>query len=141
MKDNRPILLVEDDRVDVMTVKRAIRDLEIKNPLGVAGNGIEALEWLRDNNPMPLFILLDVHMPRMNGIELLEHLKADEHLRLIPVIMLTTSAEQRDRMASYNLSVAGYMRKPVSYDDFREIIRNIYTYWSTCEHPDNPGLS
>lgn len=137
MKEKRPILLVEDDRVDVMTVKRAIRDLMIENPLVVAANGLEALEKLRgDNAIIPVFILLDINMPRMGGIELLKIMKEDAKLRLHPVIMLTTSTEQRDLIDSYKLSVAGYMRKPVLYEDFREVIRSIHAYWQMSELPD-----
>ena len=126
----RPILLVEDDRVDALTVKRAVKDLNIINPLVIAANGEDALEYLRNpDNQMPAFILLDLNMPRMNGLEFLAIIKEDESLRRIPVIVLTTSGEQRDRVESFDQSVAGYMVKPVQYHDFLETMRSIHIYW------------
>jgi len=130
------ILLVEDDIVDVMSVKRALRDLNVPSPLEVAGNGEEALARLRTpERPLPGIILLDLNMPRMNGIDFLKVLKADERLRRIPVVVLTTSKEEKDRMESFNLSVAGYMIKPVEYAGFVEVVRNIQRYWNQSEMP------
>src|SRR5580658_1909758 len=130
------ILLVEDDIVDVMSVKRALRDLSVVSPLEVAGNGEEALTRLRKLElPLPGIILLDLNMPRMNGIDFLKILKADEKLRRIPVVVLTTSKEEQDRMESFNLSAAGYMIKPVEYAGFVEIVRTIQHYWKQSEMP------
>jgi len=130
------ILLVEDDIVDVMSVKRALRDLNVPSPLEVAGNGEEALARLRKpDHPLPGIILLDLNMPRMNGIDFLKILKADEHLRRIPVVVLTTSKEENDRIESFNLSVAGYMIKPVEYSGFVEVVRTIQRYWNQSEMP------
>jgi CheY-like chemotaxis protein len=128
------ILLVEDDRVDAMTVARALQDLDVPNALAVAGNGEEALAYLRDAaNPRPALILLDLNMPRMNGIEFLRVVKADADLRRIPVVVLTTSQEERDRVASFDLGVAGYIVKPMSYARFIEVMRTIDAYWSLSE--------
>ena len=134
VKSSRPILLVEDDRVDVMTVKRALRQLDVSTPLKVAGNGEEALAYLREvTNRKPGIILLDLNMPKMNGIEFLKVIKQDPVLRRIPVVVLTTSKEEQDRIASFDLSVAGYMIKPVDYVQFVEIMRAIKDYWMMSE--------
>ena len=136
MRLNKTILLVEDDKVDAMAVKRALRDLKVTNPLEHRINGEEALEYLRANldNP-PAIVLLDLNMPRMNGLEFLKVAKADPELRGLPVIVLTTSKEEQDRVASYDLGVAGYMIKPVDYPQFIEVIRTIHMYWTLSELP------
>ena len=127
---DEPILLVEDDRVDAMTVKRAMHDLKIGNPVVHVINGEEALTYLKDTaKPRPCLILLDVNMPRMNGIELLQEVKTDRNLKTIPVVMLTTSTNDRDIIRSFHLSAAGYMIKPVDYKQFVETIRTIDAYW------------
>lgn len=134
MNEEKPILLVEDDRVDVMAVKRSVKQLQIKNPLITASNGEEALEYLRNkDNLLPIFILLDINMPKMNGIEFLQIMKQDERLRRLPVIVLTTSKEDQDRFESFQLGASGYMIKPVDYDQFVDIIKAIHTYWSLSQ--------
>lgn len=136
METNKTILLVEDDMVDVMTVKRAFKELKILNPLEVAGNGVEALSFLQKQNiSMPGIILLDLNMPKMNGIELLKIIKMDENTKRIPVVVLTTSKEEQDKIESYNLGVAGYMIKPVDYVQFVEVIKTIDLYWTLSELP------
>ncbi len=136
MNDRIPILLVEDDKVDAMTVKRAIGEIKISNPLIIVENGEEALEYLRNvNNKKPGIILLDLDMPKMNGIEFLEIAKKDTSIKRIPVIVLTTSKEQQDRTESFNLGVAGYMIKPVDYVQFIEVIKTIHLYWTLSELP------
>ena len=134
MRDLRPILLAEDDSVDAMTVKRAIKDLKVTNQLVHTTNGEEALQYLRDsNNKRPCLILLDLNMPKMNGIEFLKIVKADDLLKRIPVVVLTTSKEEQDIVESFKLSVAGYMVKAVDYKKFVEVIRTIDLYWSLSE--------
>jgi CheY-like chemotaxis protein len=136
VKNNKPILLVEDDRVDAMTVKRALKELKVTNRLDIAGNGEEALAFLKDEkNQKPGIILLDLNMPRMNGIEFLEIVKEDAILKRIPVVMLTTSKEEQDKIHSFDLGVAGYMIKPVDYLQFVEAIRTIDLYWTLSELP------
>jgi len=136
MRNNKTILLVEDDKVDVMTVKRACRDLKLTNPLAVAGNGEDALEYLRNpDHELPCIILLDLNMPKMNGLEFLSVAKKDDALKSIPVIVLTTSHEDQDRIASFNLGVAGYMLKPVDYQQFIDVVRTIDMYWTVSELP------
>jgi len=135
--ENKPILLVEDDQVDAMTVRRALRDLHITNSLVHVENGEEALARLRDGEGIkPCIILLDLNMPIMSGIEFLQVAKADVQLMRLPVIVLTTSEEQRDVVESFRLGVAGYMRKPVDYHEFVETVRSIDAYWTLSELPE-----
>ena len=135
------ILLVEDDKVDVMNVQRSFKKANITNPLYVASNGVEALAILRDESEtvkMPntrRLILLDLNMPKMGGIEFLEALRADPALRATPVIVLTTSDQERDRVEAYNLNVAGYILKPVTFINFAEVMAALNRYWTLCEIP------
>ena len=120
--NHKPILLVEDDQVDVMTVKRALKEIKVTNPIVNLENGEEALKYLRDpDNAKPCIILLDLNMPIMNGIEFLQVAKNDAQLKRIPVIVLTTSEEQQDKVNSFDWGVAGYMAKPVDYRQFVEV--------------------
>ena len=138
MRNSKPILLVEDDDVDVMTVKRALKDLNIKNRLVCTANGEEALEYLNNNgNKKPCIILLDLNMPKMNGIEFLQIVKADDTLKEIPVIVLTTSSQQQDIAESFKLSVAGYIVKSVDYAEYTEAINTINLYWTLSKLPSN----
>lgn len=136
MRNLRPVLLVEDDSVDAMTVKRAFKDLKVVNQLMRAANGEEALALLNEpNKEKPCVILLDLNMPKMNGIELLRALKTDEALKRIPVVVLTTSKDDRDKVETFKLSVAGYIVKPVDYQKFVEAIRIMNLYWTLSELP------
>jgi CheY-like chemotaxis protein len=137
LRDKEPIPLVEDDRVDAMTVKRALKDINVTNPLTIVCNGEEALEFLRDKkNKKPGIILLDLNMPKMNGIEFLKIVKQDDLLKMIPVIVLTTSRQDQDKIDSFRLSVAGYMIKPVDYLQFVQVVRTINMYWTLSELPE-----
>jgi len=136
------VLLVEDDEVDIMNVRRAFKKNNIVNPLYVANNGIEALEMLRGGTPdiqaIPSsrrIILLDLNMPRMGGLEFLQELRSDPDLRSTPVIVLTTSNQDRDRIEAYNLNVAGYILKPVTFINFAEVMATLNKYWTLCELP------
>ena len=121
-----------------MTVKRALKDLNIKNQLVSTANGEEALEYLKNNdNKKPGIILLDLNMPKMNGIEFLTIIKADETLKTIPVIVLTTSNQQQDIAESFKFSVAGYIVKSVDYTEFTEAINTINLYWTLSKLPSN----
>ncbi len=131
------VLLVEDDEVDVMNVRRAFKKNNITNPLYLAGNGLEGLEMLR-NNDIPegrRLILLDLNMPKMNGIEFLRELRADPALNPTPVVVLTTSNDDRDRVEAYNLNVAGYILKPVTFGNFVEAMATLNKYWCLVEMP------
>ena len=140
MRSNKPILLVEDDEVDVLTVQRALRDLKVSNPLLIASNGEEALEILRrthgdSKEPQPAIVLLDLNMPRMGGLQFLRMIRDQEFAKGIPVIVLTTSRQDEDIFEGFNLSVAGYMVKPVDYRKFVEVMKAIDLYWSLSELP------
>lgn len=136
MRNEKSILLVEDDEVDVMTVKRALRDLHVINHLDVTSNGEEALAYLKNgNNDTPCVILLDLNMPKMNGIEFLKIIKADKTFKMIPVVILTTSKNEQDKIESFKLSIAGYMIKPVDYVQFVETMKTINMYWTLSELP------
>ncbi len=131
------ILLVEDDQVDVMNVKRAFDRNRIANPLYVAGDGIEALRMLRSGE-VPSerrIILLDLNMPKMSGIEFLRELRSDPALQLTPVVVLTTSNDERDKIEAYNLNVAGYLLKPVTFINFVEVMAALNKYWTLVELP------
>ncbi|HSJ23271.1 MAG TPA: response regulator [Longimicrobiales bacterium] len=131
------ILLVEDDEVDVMNVKRAFQKNHITNPLFVAGNGLEALELLRGGS-IPKerrIVLLDLNMPKMNGIEFLRELRADPALGGTPVVVLTTSNAEQDKVQAYNLNVAGYLLKPVTFANFCDVMAALNKYWALVEMP------
>jgi len=131
------ILLVEDDEVDVMNVKRAFQKAHITNPLFVAGNGLEALEMLRGSEipKQRRLVLLDLNMPRMNGIEFLRELRKDPELSATAVVVLTTSTMDRDKFDAYNLNIAGYLVKPVTFSDFVELMTTLNKYWALVELP------
>lgn len=143
------ILLVEDDEVDVMNVQRAFIRNKITSSIHHAANGMEALKMLRsnpslDNGGVPrerLLILLDLNMPRMNGIEFLQELRQDPALQSISVIVLTTSDEERDRVEAYRLNVAGYILKPVTFDKFVSVVSRLSDYWAMCEMPPAHGAA
>ena len=130
------ILLVDDDDVDVMNVQRAFQKSHITNPVHVAKNGIEALERLRDGTVGPRrLVLLDLNMPRMNGIEMLRELRADDQLCSTCVVVLTTSNEERDKVEAYKLNVAGYLLKPVTFTNFVDVMATLNKYWTLVEMP------
>jgi CheY-like chemotaxis protein len=136
------VLLVEDDEVDAMNVQRAFRRNNIENPLYIAHNGLDALAMLRGNDPASpaipgnrRLVLLDINMPQMNGLEFLQELRQDETLKSIPVVMLTTSDADQDRLEAYRLNVAGYIIKPMTFDLFTQIMVALNQYWALCEIP------
>jgi CheY-like chemotaxis protein len=136
MRSLKPILLVEDDTVDAMTVKRALNDLHVVNALIRVLNGEQALEYLQNRaNAEPCVVLLDLNMPKMNGVEFLKIVKADDRLRCIPVVVLTTSKADQDRFECFNCSAAGYIIKPVDYKGFVEAMRILNLYWTLSELP------
>lgn len=141
MREKSRILLVEDDDVDVLTLQRALRDLNILNPLARVTNGEEALDYLRGNQAQkPGLILLDLNMPRMNGLEFLKIIKADEDFKLIPVVVLTTSREEQSCVEAFKSGVAGYMVKPVDYQKFLTMVDAIDVYWTLSEAPFLKGF-
>ena len=138
--NNDAILLVEDDRVDIMTVQRAMKRIDISNPLHVARTGVEALGMLRGDDypriePTPSLILLDLNLPKMGGIEFLKELRSDPELKNLQVIVLTSSNEPSDRAAAYEYEVEDYIVKPHSFDEFSNAMSLILSDWSA----ENPG--
>ena len=133
------LILVEDDDVDVMNVRRALARAHVANPLWVAGNGEEALQLLRNDRVPPerRLVLLDLNMPRMTGIEFLRALRADPRLRSTPVVVLTTSDDERDKLQAYDLNVAGYLLKPVTFARFVEVMTALNKYWTLVEMPES----
>jgi CheY-like chemotaxis protein len=135
------ILLVEDDSVDVMNVQRAFVKNNITNPLHIAFNGVEALNMLRGRNgkpklnPSPRIILLDINMPKMNGLEFLRELRNDDDLKSVSVFVMTTSNDDQDKIEAYNLNVAGYILKPLSFEKFVNAVAVLNSYWKLCEQP------
>ncbi len=135
------IVLVDDDDVDVMNVQRAFAKSKISHPIWVAQDGISALALLRSGEVPATrrLVLLDLNMPRMNGIEFLRELRADKRLRMTPVVVLTTSNDDRDKVEAYNLNVAGYVLKPVTFMAFVDLMAALDTYWSIVELPPCPA--
>ncbi len=137
------ILLVEDDSVDVMNVQRAFKKNNITNPLHIAFNGVEALNMLRGTNgkpklnPQPRIILLDINMPKMNGIEFLRELRNDLELKSITVFVMTTSNDDQDKIDAYSLNIAGYILKPLSFEKFVNAVSILNSYWKLCEQPEH----
>ena len=135
---NRPILLVEDDDVDAMTVQRSLKELKVTNELIRRTDGEDALDYFRNpDNQEPCIILLDLNMPRMNGFEFLRIIKTDEQLRRIPVVVLTTSDNDEGIVESYDLSAAGYVVKPVDYAQFIEAMKILNMYWTLNRLPES----
>ncbi|WP_434387378.1 response regulator [Melittangium boletus] len=131
------ILLVEDDSVDVMHVQRAFKKSNIQSVLHLAQDGQQALEMLRDGQVPATnrLILLDLNMPRMNGLEFLSAIRSDPALSSTPVVVLTTSNDDRDRVQSYAHHVAGYLLKPVTSPAFVELMAALNAYWTRVELP------
>lgn len=127
------ILLIEDDLIEVMKLKRATGSLNLNHKIIEANNGEKALELLQQKNKLPDIILLDLNMPKINGIEFLRILKADERLSYIPTIILTTSNNQRDLLECFKTGIAGYVLKPLKYEDYVSKIEKLLAYWSINE--------
>lgn len=127
------ILLVEDDAIEVMKFNRVIKGMEKPHRVMEAGNGEEALNILKDREVNPDIIVLDLNMPKLNGIEFLRILKQDEQRRFIPTIILTTSSNYTDVKECYNIGVAGYVVKPLKYDDYISNTQKLIEYWSNNE--------
>lgn len=137
MQNYKPILLVEDDDADAIITQRALNELKVANKLVHKVDGEDAIEYLRDQtNERPCVTLLDLNMPRMNGFEFLRIVKADKVLKRIPVVVLTTSNDDQNVVESFNLGVAGYIVKPVSYTRFVEAVKTLDMYWTLSRLPD-----
>ena len=133
MRNKLRILLIEDDMIEVMKLNRTIGSSQLPHEVIEAKNGEEALDFLRSDAKLPDIILLDLNMPKMNGIEFLEILKNDETLKYLPTIILTTSANQKDILACYKVGIAGYIIKPLKYEDYVIRLKSLLDYWSLNE--------
>lgn len=141
--NSKVILLVEDNQSDIELTMRAFKKGRISNDVVVAENGREALDYLfgtgkyagRDTAQMPTLILLDIKMPVMDGLETLKHIRASQQTRRIPVVILTSSQEDQDIAASYDLGVNSYIRKPVDFNQFVNAVKNLELYWLVLNEP------
>jgi len=146
----KTILLVEDNPDDELLALRAIAKNHILNPVVTARDGVEALDYLfgtgsyqgRDVNDLPAVVMLDLKLPKIDGLEVLRRIRENERTRLLPVVVLTTSREEQDIMRSYSLGANSYVRKPVSFDDFSRAVGQLGLYWLLInEVPPTPGAA
>ncbi|CAI8266734.1 MAG: Response regulator rcp1 [Flavobacteriaceae bacterium] len=133
MNKQLKILLIEDDAIEIMKLNRAVSTLLSEPEIIEANNGEDALNVLKERNIIPNIILLDLNMPKINGIEFLRILKNDEELKHIPTIILTTSDNKKDLLACYEIGIAGYITKPLKYQDYVTRIDVLLSYWSINE--------
>lgn len=141
--ENKKILLVEDNPSDVELTRRALQKSNVANVLTVAEDGVEALKYFFGENgksgcaieDLPVVVLLDLKMPRVDGLEVLRRMRADKKTKLIQVVILTSSNEEKDIIASYNLGANSFIRKPVKFSEFAEAIRQIGLYWLILNQP------
>lgn len=127
------ILFIEDDMIETMKLKRTVSKLQLKHNITEAKNGEEALDILKSGNTLPDIILLDLNMPRMSGIEFLSILKEDDTLRFLPTIILTTSENRADLLECYRIGIAGYVIKPLKYEDYETKLQSVLNYWDNNE--------
>lgn len=127
------ILLIEDDAIEIMKLHRTLSSRGMNHTIVEANNGVEALEILQKKEALPDIILLDLNMPKINGIEFLSILKADDVLKYLPTIILTTSNNHKDVLECYRIGIAGYVIKPLKYEDYVEKIYKTLSYWSMNE--------
>jgi CheY-like chemotaxis protein len=137
-----PILIVEDNPDDEALILRALKKCNVKNEVEVVRDGAEALDYLFRNGQFatratgdPTVVLLDIRLPKINGLEVLERVRADKKTRRVPVVMLTSSDEQEDMIRSYDLGCNSYVRKPVEFDKFMEAIGSLGLYWLLVNEP------
>lgn len=133
MEKSLKILLVEDNLIEIMKMKRTLSLLKLKHTLHEAKNGEEALSFLEDRSHIPDIILLDLNMPKINGIEFLRILKSKDDLKHIPTIILTTSSNQKDLLECYRTGMSGYILKPLKYEEYVKKIEVVLSYWSVNE--------
>lgn len=133
MEKKLNILLIEDDMIEIMKLNRTVSSLKLNHNIVEANNGEEALVILEKKDELPDIILLDLNMPKINGIEFLKILKGDHILKHIPTIILTTSSNQKDLLECYKIGIAGYVLKPLKYEEYVSKIEKLLAYWSINE--------
>lgn len=133
MQNTLTILLIEDDQIEVMKFNRIISKMDMKHHIIEANNGEEALQYLLKKENLPSIILLDLNMPKVNGLEFLKVLKNDEVLKYIPTIVLSTSNNHKDIFECYKIGIAGYLVKPLKYEDYKNKLIKLLSYWSVNE--------
>jgi len=142
------VLLVEDNPDDEELTLRALRKNHITNEIIVVRDGAETLDYLfaegkysgRDARLMPVLVLLDLKIPKIDGIEVLKRLRADPRTKVLPIVILTTSNEEKDILQSYNLNANSFVRKPVDFDEFTEAVKNLGLYWLLINQPPPPRM-
>ena len=147
MKDEKIILLVEDNPDDEALTIRALKQHNIANEVVVARNGVEALDYLfgtgayqeRDLSDTPAVVLLDLKLPKIDGLEVLKRVRADDRTKCLPVVILTSSGEDEDKIRGYELGANSYIRKPVSFEEFSEAVRQLGLYWLVLNEPPPKG--
>ena len=135
---SEPIVLIEDNEDDIVLTRRALTTNNIRNPLVIARDGAEALELLlgtNGNTVKPAVILLDLHLPKVDGLSVLKQLRDDARTSNTPIVVLTSSKEEEDVIAGYELHANSYIRKPVDFDQFTEVVRQIGMYWLLLNEP------
>ena len=135
MEDDRTILLVEDSPDDVELILRSLKKHNIRNEVTVKSDGAEALDWLLSAETLPTVVLLDLKLPKIDGLEVLERIRTDERTKLLPVVILTSSKEQEDRLESYRLGANSFVRKPIDFAEFSEAINQLGLYWLLLNEP------
>ncbi|RYG42954.1 response regulator [bacterium] len=138
--DLKTILLVEDNADDEQLTLRAMRQSDVPNLIRVARDGAEALERIRESDPLPDLVLLDLKLPKLSGLEVLERLRADERTKTLPVVILTSSDEERDILGSYDLGANSYVRKPVDFTEFIDAVRQLGIYWLSMNRVPGDAL-
>ncbi|WP_271253068.1 response regulator [Pseudanabaena sp. Chao 1811] len=139
--NNLPIVcIVEDNPDDERLTIRALRKGQVANEIIVAHNGEEALNLILNADPLPCVVLLDLKLPKVDGLEVLRQIRANTHTSLLPVVVLTSSSEDRDIVESYSLGANSYVRKPVEFDRFTEAVRQLGLYWALVNEPLPKGL-
>jgi CheY-like chemotaxis protein len=139
-----PVLMAEDNEHDVIATKRAWKKHNIPNPLYIVSDGEECLDYLHQRGkyaeagsaPRPGILLLDINMPKMDGLTVLKHIRADQKLHRLPVVILTTSKTDEDRIKSYDLNVNAYIMKPIGFENFADAVKTIHLFWQLVELPE-----